>query len=123
MPIIQEIGAATYIALETFKKSGQGVVTPVWVTQEGEFLYVLTVDTAWKVKRIRRNECVRLAISDARGKALSDSIEGKGAVLDSPADWAAMQRRARAKYGLLFTLFMLMGRLRSRHYVVIKITI
>lgn len=59
-----EIGNPTYIALETFRKSGEGVVTPVWVTTEGDKPYVWTVDDSGKVKRIRNNGCVRVAVSD-----------------------------------------------------------
>jgi len=121
MPTLQQIGDAQYMALETFRKNGQGVVTPVWVTREGETLYVLTVDMTWKVKRINNNSRVRLAICDARGNLHSEFIEATAEVMDTPQQWQAMKRRARAKYGLMFRLFMLMGRLRKSHYVVIKI--
>lgn len=60
-----EIGNPTYIALETFRKSGEGVVTPVWVTAEGDKLYVWTVGDSGKVKRIRNNGRVRIADGDA----------------------------------------------------------
>ena len=122
MPTIQEIGDAQYIALETFKRNGDGVVTPVWVTREGDTLYALTMKNAWKAKRIRNNGRARIAISDARGTPLSDYIDAKAEVLDTPAEWEAMKKRARAKYGLMFRLFMLMGRFRGSQYVVLRIT-
>ncbi len=73
-----ELGNAKYIALETFRKSGEGVITPVWVTPEDGKLYVWTVDGSWKVKRIRNNDRVRIAVSDARGNPQSDWVEVNG---------------------------------------------
>ena len=68
---LAEIGNPTYIVLETFRKSGEGVKTPVWVAAENGRLYVWTVDNSGKVKRIRNNGRVRLAVSDSRGNALT----------------------------------------------------
>ena len=45
------LGDPKYIALETFRKSGEGVKTPVWtVAQDGKLL-VWTQGDSWKVKR------------------------------------------------------------------------
>ena len=52
-----------YLNLETFKKSGQGVKTPVWFAAEPSVkldsndakLYVYTIGVSGKVKRIRNN--------------------------------------------------------------------
>lgn len=52
-----------YLSLETFKKSGQGVKTPVWFAAEPSVeldsnnvkLYVYTIGVSGKVKRIRNN--------------------------------------------------------------------
>src|ERR1700756_5008001 len=43
------------ISLETYRKSGQPVRTPVWFLEENGILYVHTDDRTGKVKRIRRN--------------------------------------------------------------------
>ena len=106
----QEIGNPTYIALETFRKSGAGVVTPVWVTAEGSKLFVWTVGDSGKVKRIRNNGRVRIAVSDARGTPKSGWVDAQARVLDSPADDAQQRRRLAAKYGWQFQLFTLMSR-------------
>ena len=52
---LTQLGEAQYIALETYKKNGQAVPTPVWVTQEAGKLYVITEGNSGKVKRIRNN--------------------------------------------------------------------
>ena len=107
-----ELGDQQYINLETFKKDGSGVKTPVWVTKEADKLYVWTQGNSWKVKRIKRNDQVKLCKSDARGTPLSAWVSAKARVLSSDEDMAAMKNRMRAKYGLMFRLIILMGRFR-----------
>ncbi len=109
----KEIGNPTYIALETFRKSGEGVITPVWVVAEGGKLYVWTVGDSWKVKRIRNNPRVRLAVSDARGNPKSDWVEAHARVLDTPEEEARQQERLAAKYGFQFRAFQWMNKLRG----------
>ena len=108
----KDIGNPTYIALETFRKSGVGVVTPVWVVAENGKLYVWTVDNSGKVKRIRNNPRVRIAVSDAKGAPKSEWVEAQAQVLASPADDAQQRQRMAAKYGLQYQMFNLMARLR-----------
>lgn len=119
-----QIGNPTYIALETFRKSGVGVPTPVWAVAEGGKLYVWTVGESGKVKRIRNNPRVRIAVSDARGTTKGEWVEAKARVLDAPSDEATQRKRLAAKYGWQFHIFNLMGKLRggSASHVAIEIS-
>lgn len=121
---LQEIGNPTYIALETFRKNGQGVVTPVWVVAEDGRLYVWTVGSSGKVKRLRNNGQVRVAVCDMRGTPKSDWVFAHARVLDSPEEEAKQRQRMAAKYGLQFQAIMLMNRLRRDRsfHVVIEIS-
>ena len=56
-----------YINLETFRKDGSGVKTPVWAAAQDGKLVVMTDGTSHKVKRIRADPKVRAAACDARG--------------------------------------------------------
>lgn len=120
----REIDNPTYIALETFRKSGEGVVTPVWVAAENGKLYVWTLADSGKVKRIRNNGRVRIAVSDVRGNPKSEWVEARARVLDDPAEDRKQRERLAKKYGWQFHLFNLMGRfLRNRaSHVVLEIT-
>lgn len=109
----KDIGNPTYIALETFRKSGEAVATPVWVVEEDGKLYVWTLDGSGKVKRIRNNPRVRIAVSDSRGKTKSDWVEAQARVLDDPAEEAKQRKRIASKYGLFFRLFDLMSKFSS----------
>jgi len=91
---------AEYINLESFKKSGDGVKTPVWCAPLEGKLVVFSEGQAFKVKRIRNNSKVRVAQCDVRGKLLGGWHEGSARVVEPDASF---ERRAYAaltqKYG------------------------
>lgn len=90
--------------LTTFRKTGQEVVTPVWFAQDGEKIYVMTMGSAGKVKRLRNNPAARLGPSDQSGKALGLQIDVRGRLL-TPEESATARRALDAKYGLMKKLF------------------
>lgn len=105
MNTLTQLGAAQYISLETYKKNGDAVRTPVWVTQEGGKLYVITAGNSWKVKRIRNKPQVRLAKSNARGNVQGDWVAATARVLTDAAAVAQQGKRLAAKYGLIYQIF------------------
>ena len=58
----------SYLNLETFRKTGVSVKTPVWFVQDGNILYVRTVDGSGKVKRVRNNKTVRVVPCSMSGE-------------------------------------------------------
>ncbi len=75
-----------YLNLETFRKSGQGVRTPVWFAEEPEDgapekLYVYSTSDSGKAKRIRNNGRVHVAPSDVRGKLLGEWVEARAEIV------------------------------------------
>jgi PPOX class probable F420-dependent enzyme len=78
-----------YLNLETFRKSGEGVRTPVWFAAaapgagEGRAgtLYVYTIGNTGKVKRIRNNPRVRIAPCDMRGGLQGEWVEALAEIL------------------------------------------
>lgn len=78
-----------YLNLETFKKSGQGVKTPVWFAAEPALpldskeakLYVYTIGVSGKVKRIRNNPQVRIAPCDVRGNVKGEWVPARVEIL------------------------------------------
>src|SRR5258708_38298842 len=69
-----------YLNIETFRKNGQGVRTPVWFAGEPEDgapekVYGYSTSDSGKAKRIRSNGRVRVAPSDVRGKLLGEWVE------------------------------------------------
>lgn len=71
-----------YLNLETFRKSGEGVRTPIWFAEDTSSgaitkLYCYTIGNTGKVKRIRNNPKVRIAPCDMRGKVLGEWMDAR----------------------------------------------
>ena len=78
-----------YLSLETFRKNGEAVRTPVWFAADpcskldsrDAKLYVYSTGDSGKVKRARNNPRVRVAPCDLRGKLLGEWVDGKAQIL------------------------------------------
>jgi len=106
-----------YISLETFKKDGTGVKTPVWAAPLDGRLVVVTDGTSYKVKRLRNNPKLKAAPCDARGKVKGDWHEGTGRVLEATADRERALAALHDKYGWqirILDFFSWLGRRRER---------
>lgn len=76
MSEFENIKNAKYVLLETYKKNNQPVQTPVWVVQIDDLLCVVTRDQTGKIKRLRNNSHVKLAVCTFNGKIIGDWISG-----------------------------------------------
>jgi PPOX class probable F420-dependent enzyme len=92
------------ISLETYRRNGEPVRTPVWFLKENGNLYVHTGDSTGKVQRIRRNPKVRVAPSYFRGKPKADYIDARAELETSPPTVKEYYSRIYKKYGLQGTL-------------------
>jgi len=99
-----------YLNIETFRKNGEGVKTPVWFAQDGDTVHVWTQASSGKVKRIRRNGCVRIVPSTMSGEPLGDWIPAQARADDSPEAIQAIKKLMTRKYGLLFRIFEFLNR-------------
>ncbi len=107
---LRQFDQQKYLNLETFRKNGNGVKTPVWFVEDGGVLYVRTQADSGKVKRIRRNSRVRIAPCAARGELLGEWVEAHAELVDA-SQAEKVNRLLKQKYGLLKALFDLLGRL------------
>jgi PPOX class probable F420-dependent enzyme len=69
-------GTAHTVLLTTFRRSGQGVGSPVGMAVADGKLYFMTPATSWKAKRIANNPQVTLALCTFEGKVLSPAVAG-----------------------------------------------
>lgn len=76
MAVPEELKKAKFICLETYKKDGKPVRTPVWFAVEGDLIYFHTPATSGKVKRLRRNPNVRVAACSRFGKIEGEWFKG-----------------------------------------------
>lgn len=86
---VAQFAKAKYLNLETFRKSGTGVCTPVWFAQlpaqsaaisGPDVFYVYSEADAGKVKRIRNNPKVRIAPCDMRGNLRGAWVDARARI-------------------------------------------
>ena len=83
------LGGQKYLNLETFKKNGDGVKTPIWFAADPSAsldssaakLYAYTIGLSGKVKRVRNSPRVKIAPCDARGKVLGKWVEARAEII------------------------------------------
>jgi uncharacterized protein len=121
MTIFDQLTQHQYINLETFRKSGIGVKTPVWFVQDGDILYIRTGANSGKVKRIRNNGQVNIAACKVDGALLGGWLPATARqVTDIDADRKS-DRLLDKKYGLMKKMFALTSSLQGRKYTVLEI--
>lgn len=91
---------AKYVSLETFRRGGEGVRTPVWFVAGADCIYVVTSAGSGKVRRVRANPSVRIAECSLRG-AIRGEWENGRAVLVSGGEAERAIASRKSKYGLM----------------------
>lgn len=101
-PATRALEGETYLSLETFKKDGTGVKTPVWFAVLDGAVYVFTDGTSYKVKRVRNQGRGRIAACNVDGKKIrSPWFDAKAGIVDKgSAEEAKAYAALRKKYGL-----------------------
>jgi PPOX class probable F420-dependent enzyme len=110
-----------YLNLETFRKNGNGVKTPVWFVEDDGTLFVRTVATSGKVKRIRNNQQVHIAPCKMDGALRGDWIQASARLVNDPEIDRKVDRLLGKKYGLMKTLFGMASSLQGQKNTIIEI--
>jgi uncharacterized protein len=109
-----------YLNLETYRKTGQPVATPVWFAEANGMLYMYSLANAGKVKRVRNNSRVRIVPCDMRGQPKGEWVEAKARILDE-REAALGHKLLNDKYGWMKRIGDAFSTLRQRQRVVIAI--
>jgi PPOX class probable F420-dependent enzyme len=109
-----------YLNLQTYRRTGQPVATPVWFAVDRNVIYVYSLAAAGKVKRIRNNPKVRIAPCDARGTLKGAWVEATARIVDE-REAAPAHDLLIAKYGWLKRMADLFRKIRPRPRAVIAI--
>lgn len=109
-----------YLNLETYRKTGQPVSTPVWFAEQNGVLYIYSLANAGKIKRIRNNPHVRVAPCDFRGKLKGEPVDAEAVILDS-AGAERGHTLLNQKYGWMKKAGDFFSRLRGRERAVVAI--
>ncbi len=110
-----------YLNLETFRKNGQGVPTPVWFAEYQELLYVRTMEGSGKIKRLRNNGRVRVAPCNASGGVLGEWVDSQASLVTDQAMTEQVNQLFDRKYGFVKTVFGFIHILRKTKWTTIAI--
>ena len=117
---LAEFAGEKYVNVASYRKNGSAVYTPMWFAEEGGVLYVYSLASAGKVKRIRNNPRIKIAPCDVRGKPKGAWIEALAQIVDeSTAEHG--HKILNKKYGLMKSLGDFFSKIRKRERVVMTI--
>jgi uncharacterized protein len=117
---LQQFASQKYLNVETYRKNGAAVATPVWFAEDAGILYIYSLANAGKVKRIRNNPRVRVIPCDMRGKPKGEWVGAAARILDDPAARRA-HKLLDKKYGLVKKIGSLYSKLMKRERTTIAI--
>ena len=115
-PDLASLGEEKFVSLTTFRKSGVGVSTTVWVGRDGDSLVVTTPSGSGKVKRLRNDERIELRPSSRRGTVNTSvpPVAGVAEVVEGSGATTRLGEVMGAKYGLEYRIVMGIERLLRR---------
>ena len=106
-----------YLSLTSFRRDGSGVATPVWFVSDNGHLVVETDANSYKVRRIRRDPHVRIAVCDARGRLRGAAVDAEARILPD-SERERVERLLARKYRIdrftVLPIYRLVMRLRGR---------
>jgi PPOX class probable F420-dependent enzyme len=109
------LGDQRFVELTTFRRSGEGAPTTVWIARDGDALVVTTPDDSGKVKRLRHTGRVTLRPCSRMGKVTDDAplVEAVGALEPVTPRLASLFS---TKYGLEYRIFLFIERIAARRH-------
>jgi uncharacterized protein len=93
-----------YLSITSYKRDGQGVATPVWFVQRDGRLLVETDAASGKVRRIRHNPHVRVAVCTASGRLCGQQMPAVAEILPD-SEICAAERLIAGKYQFDMIIF------------------
>jgi PPOX class probable F420-dependent enzyme len=110
---------AKYINIQTYKKTGQPISTPVWFIIKDNKIFFRTSHNSGKIKRIRNNNNVKFALCDIRGKIKGEWYEGI-AKIENDSDNSILFQ-INKKYGLSSRLMKIFYKIKKIDIVILSI--
>lgn len=92
-----------YLNLETYRKNGQAVRTPVWFVIDNGTIYVTTPSTTGKVKRLAHSKNIRIVPSNMKGVPKGVWVGATAYFANEAESYQAIKLRKK-KYGIMAKL-------------------
>ncbi len=107
MNALEQFKKQKYLNLETFRRNGKSMKTPVWFVQDDETLYVQTMANSGKVKRIRKNSSVNISPCKMDGTPTGSWVPVNAREVTGSEIAKKINRLLEKKYGLIKKLLTL----------------
>lgn len=126
-PSLADLGDEKFVSLTTFRRTGVGVATPVWIGRDGDTLVVTTPTGSGKVKRLRNDSRVELRPCSRRG-AVEDgapTVTAVAEVVEGPDAMRRLDAVLKPKYGIEYRIVMTIEKIMRRGHtdrVMLRIT-
>jgi uncharacterized protein len=127
---LTQFSGEKYLNIETFRKNGVGVRTPVWFAASGPIepdrddvvLYLYTLPDSGKMKRMRNNRRVRIGPCSMSGGLRGTWVDAEARFVEGTEAQHA-NRMLNRKYWPWKSLLQLAGRLRRRRYAIVALRV
>jgi len=96
----ESLESQKYILLETYRKNNSPVRTPVWYVLKNKIIYIVTREKTGKIKRLKNNLDIRIAICSFNGKPKGNWISGTAKFANKDETKTAIELRGK-KYGFM----------------------
>ncbi len=100
---LEQFSGQKYINLETYKRDGTPIRTPVWFVIDKDLIYVITRDSTGKVKRLKNNQHVRIVSCSFKGEPKNEWVKGKTEMITGEEVDSVIKLRKK-KYGMFARL-------------------
>lgn len=115
-PDLAALGDEKFVSLTTFRKTGVGVATPVWIGREDDALVVTTPSGSGKVKRLRNNDRVELQPCSRRGTVEDGApkVTAVAALVEGPEAMRRLDASLKPKYLFEYLVVMTIEKIMRR---------
>lgn len=117
MSELEQFENQNYLNLQTYRRNGEAMPTPVWFVQDGEKIYVRTIAGSGKVKRIHNNANVQIRPCGQRGEPLGVWQAAQAHEMLDEATYAHVKALLIAKYGEMVQTLETQAHERGQRYV------
>lgn len=116
--MLAQFAGEKYLSIESYRRNGDPVRTPVWFVEMSGALYFRTSTDTGKYKRIHNNPRIKIAPCDMRGNVKGEWVDAQAGMAPSSEEAGAF-RLLKEKYGMTYIMANLFLR---KRYVLLKIT-
>ena len=121
MKELEQFQKQKYLNLETFRRNGESMKTPVWFVQEGDTIYVQTMANSGKVKRIRNNGGVNVTPCKMDGTPTGTWVPADAREISNAEIAKKVNHMLDKKYGLMKKMFAMNAARQGRQDTILEV--